>query len=91
MNNKTLEKLEFNKICELIKQYSITYIGKNYLDNMHPMQNKSEIQKALKQVSHASILLYRKGNIPIGEIENTTEHIKKIRSNMFLYISSLYK
>lgn len=89
MNNKTLEKLEFNKICELIKQYSITYIGKNYLDNMHPMQNKSEIQKALKQVSHASILLYRKGNIPIGEIENTTEHIKKIRSNMFLSAKQL--
>ena len=84
MNNKALEKLEFNKICELLMNYSITYIGKKHINCLHPMHDKKEIEKALKQVTHASILLYRKGNIPIGEIENTTEHIKKIKSNMFL-------
>ena len=84
MNNKALEKLEFNKICELLMNYSITYIGKKHINCLHPMHDKKEIEKALKQVTHASILLYRKGIIPIGEIENTTEHIKKIKSNMFL-------
>ena len=89
MNNKTLEKLEFNKICQILKIFSITYIGKTHIDNLYPMHNKKEIEKSLKQVSDASTLLYRKGNIPLGEIEDTTEHIKKLNSNMFLTAKQL--
>lgn len=84
MNLKTLEKLEFNKICEILKQFSITYIGKNYIDNLKPLSSKNEIEKAQKQTTEASILLYRKGNVPLYEIENITPHLKKLNSYLFL-------
>lgn len=84
MNQKTLEKLEFNKICDILRNFAITYIGKNYSSNLKPLKSKSEITKALSQTSEASILLYRKGSIPMFEIENTSEHIKKLNSNLFL-------
>ncbi len=89
MNSKTLEKLEFNKICNIIKSFAITYIGKNYLENLKPLSLKNEITKALSQTTEASILLYRKGSIPISEIENTIEHIKKLSSNLFLNTKQL--
>ena len=89
MNSKTLEKLEFNKICNIIKGFAITYIGKNYLENLKPLSLKNEITKALSQTTEASILLYRKGSIPISEIENTIEHIKKLSSNLFLNAKQL--
>lgn len=84
MNKKTLEKLEFNKICEILKEFSITYIGKNFIENLQPLNSKNEIVKAQKQTTEASIILYRKGSIPISEIEDITPHIKKLNSSLFL-------
>ena len=89
MNLKSIEKLEFNKICDILENFSITYIGKNYIKNLQPLSSKKEIEKAQKQTTEATILLYRKGSIPISEIENITPHIKKLNSNLFLSAKQL--
>lgn len=89
MNIKTLEKLEFNKICNTLETYAITYLGKDYIKNLKPLSSKNEIVKAQKQTTEASIILYRKGSIPISEIENITEHIKKLNSGLFLNAKQL--
>ena len=86
MDQKYLEKLEFNKIKEILSNYAITYIGKEHALNLFPMNNKKEIEKALLQTYDASNLIYRKGNPPISEIENTIIHIKKLESSNFLSI-----
>ena len=84
MNNKALEKLEYYKILEILSTYAITYLGKEMSLSLSPMASKSEIEKALKQTTEASILLYRKGSIPIAEIADITSSIKKLNSNQFL-------
>ncbi len=84
MDLKSLEKLEFNKICEILENFCITYIGKNYAKNLEPFSQKQDIEKAQKQTSEASTLIYRKGSIPISEIEDITTHIKKLESSLFL-------
>lgn len=89
MDIKSLEKLEFNKICEILKKFCITYIGQKYAEELQPFSLKQDIIKAQKQTSEASILLYRKGSVPISEIENTTTHIKKLESNIFLSTKQL--
>lgn len=89
MNLKTLEKLEFNKICNILKSYTTTYIGMDLAENLRPLNSKKEIEKAQKQTTEASILLYRKGSIPISDIENITPHIKKLNSSQFLSIKQL--
>lgn len=89
MDIKSLEKLEFNKICEILKSFCITYIGQKYAEELQPFSLKQDIIKAQKQTSEASILLYRKGSVPISEIENTTTHIKKLESNIFLSTKQL--
>jgi len=89
MNLKTLEKLEFNKICNILKSYTITYIGKHHAENLMPLLSKKEIEKAQKQTTEASILLYRKGSIPMSEIEDITPHLKKLNSGLFLSIKQL--
>jgi len=89
MNIKTLEKLEFNKICNILENFAITYLGKDYIKNLKPLSSKNEIIKAQKQTTEASIILYRKGSIPISEIENITEHLKKLNSSLFLNTKQL--
>ena len=89
MDLKTLEKLEFYKICDILKSYAITYIGKEYSEKLKPLETKKEIEKAQKQTTEASILLYRKGSVPMSEIEDITPHIKKLNSSLFLSIKQL--
>ncbi len=84
MDIKSLEKLEFNRIREILENFCITYIGKNYAQNLEPFSQKQDIIKAQKQTSEASTLIYRKGSIPISEIEDITTHIKKLESSLFL-------
>lgn len=89
MNSKTIEKLEFNKICDILQGYAITYIGKDYANNLKPMSSKVEIEKAQNQTTEASTILYRKGSCPISEIEDITPHIKKLNSSLFLSAKQL--
>ena len=63
MENKYLEKLEFNKIKENLSAYSSTFLGKEKCLNLMPLNNKKDIEKALKQTTEATILIQRKGNV----------------------------
>ncbi len=89
MNSKTLEKLEYYKILEILSNFAITYLGKNICLSLVPIEGKTEIEKALKQTTEASILLYRKGSVPISEIQDITASIKKLNSNQFLSCKQL--
>lgn len=46
MKTNYFEKLEFNKIKEILKEFAITFIGKNIASNLIPYTQKSEIEKA---------------------------------------------
>ena len=89
MEDRYLKLLEFNKILEIIENLSITYIGKDLSKNLVPYSTKQEAEKALKQTNEASILIYRKGNVPIYDIKDITIHIKKLESSQFLNAEQL--
>ncbi len=80
METQYFKKLEFNKIQEILSNFAITFIGKNMALNLMPLQNQKNIEKAGKQTTEASNLIYRKGNLPISEIENITPHLKNLKS-----------
>ena len=89
MDVKYLEKLEFNRICEKLEEFAKTYIGRNICLNLMPLEDKKDIVKSLKQTTEASTLIYRKGNIPLDEIENILPHIKKLNASATLSIKEL--
>ena len=89
MEEKYYEKLEFNKIKEILSEYAITFLGKEMSLSISPMTNKKEIEKAGKQNSEAEILIYRKGNLPLYEIENIKPHLKNIESQNTLSCKQL--
>ena len=89
MKTKYLEKLEFNKIKEILSSYTVTFLGKNLALNLEPLPNRKEIEKALTQTFSASNLIYRKGNIPLTDLPDLTTHIKTLKSYMTLNIKQL--
>lgn len=81
MNTKYLEKLEFDKIKNILKNFAVTNVGKLKADNLMPSYNSKDVIKMLSETTEASILLFRKGNPPIFEIEDTTIHLKLLESS----------
>ena len=89
MENKYLEKLEFNKIKENLSTFSSTFLGKEKALNLMPLNNKKDIKKALKQTTEATILIQRKGNLNIPSISNVVPFFKILNSFSSLSISGL--
>ena len=89
MKNKSLEKLEFNKIKENLSNYAITFLGKDKCINLLPLNTKNEIIKAQKQTTEATTLILRKGNISINEFSDITKFIKQLNSSTTLSISGI--
>ena len=89
MQDIYLEKLEFNKIKNILSSYAITDIGKKQCIELSPHTDKRKIEKALSETTEAVALIYRKGNLPLGELINTAQHILNLKNQNFLSIKSL--
>ena len=57
MNSKYLDKLEYNKILEMLEGFAKTYLGKNLCRRLHPSTNVSFL---LEQTNQALGLNYKK-------------------------------
>ena len=87
--NNSLKKLEFNKILENISNYCKTYIGKNYVSDLRPSQDKEKIQKMLDETAQGVILIQRNSTPPLCEIADITVYLKTLDSCGTLSIKAL--
>ena len=88
MKQKYLEKLEYNKILEILSAFSKTYIGKEKCLNVRPSKN---VEYLLEQTYEAYNLIHRNGSLPLSAIDNIDIFIKNLESNFVLNASDLLK
>jgi len=89
VQEKYLQKLEYNKILEILSNYTHTYIGKDLILNLKPLNNKDKVEKLLNETEEAVILRYKKGNLPISDINNIEISIKNLEAFNTLSSKSL--
>lgn len=87
--NNSLNVLEFNKITSILSKYAITEIGKRNCENLIPFYDEKEVLKAQSETTEALVLLFRKGDSPIFEIDDITPYILLLEKNTFLSAKSL--
>ena len=87
--NNNLKKLEFDKILENISNYCKTYIGKKYVSELRPSQDKKEVQKMLDETAQGVILIQRNSTPPLGEIADITVYLKTLDGCGTLSIKAL--
>ena len=78
MNTKFLNKLEYNKIIDILEVYAKTYMGKDKCKNLLPSKNVAFL---LKQTDQAISLIYKNGSVPIDSIPNVNMPLKSLESN----------
>ena len=81
MNSKYLDKLEYNKILQILEDFAKTYLGKNLCKNLTPSTNVTFL---LEQTNQALGLIYKKGSLPLSSIPNIDIAIKNLESNFSL-------
>lgn len=89
MNNNYLEKLEYNKILEMLSGYAKTYIGKKLSLELKPSFNAIDVSNLQLQTNQALDMLYKYGNPPIGDFNDVSIHLKKLESNNSLSIKEI--
>ena len=89
MNQYYLNKLEFPIIIEKLSTYCQTYVGKNFAQNLQPLNIKDLVKEKLDETQQAISLIERNGNPPISEIENIEKYIKLLDSKNTLSAKAL--
>lgn len=89
MQTTYLEKLEFNKIKNILSSYAKTNNGKKMCLDLYPSNNKEKVQKALDETTEAVALIYRKGNLPLETIDDISTYILNLKNQNFLSAKAL--
>lgn len=89
MQTTYLEKLEFNKIKNILSSYAKTNNGKKMCLDLYPSNNKEKVQKALDEATEAVALIYRKGNLPLETIGDISTYILNLKNQNFLSAKAL--
>lgn len=81
MNTKYIEKLEFNKVLDILSYNCITTAGKNLAKNLLPETNKDLVVSLLNETSEASKLIYKKHSPSFVDIMDITYISKVLESS----------
>ena len=84
MNIKYLEKLEYNLIKEKLASFCRTYSGKNKALRLEPIINPDLVQRNLDETNAILELSNRLGKLPISNIDDLSETLKRIESQSSL-------
>ena len=87
--NHNLEKLEFNKILEILSNYCVTSIGKNLALTTIPSNSIKKVKNLLEETFEAVNLIYRNSSPSFYNIKNIDIELKLLESNQALSCSSL--
>lgn len=89
MESKYLDKIEFNKIIEILSSFAITSVGKQYCLKTVPLTVMEDVKHLIQETTEATILKYRKGAPPLIEFADISAYIKILNSNSALSTAAL--
>ena len=89
MNSYYLNKLEYNKILEILSNFCTTFIGKRLCLELLPSNDKNKVKQMLQETSEATSILYKAGSAPIYDITDITIYLKLLESDGVLTAKAL--
>jgi DNA mismatch repair protein MutS2 len=78
MDDRSLKALEFYRLLEILKELSISPLGRKRCEALRPSQNLFLIQSRLSEVMELKEILETLGEIPIQGLKDIEETLKKL-------------
>jgi len=79
LNEKALRILEYNKIIDMLCENTVSAMGRDIAADLKPSTDLNEIKELLQETTEAVGLLLKKGNIPIGGVQDIRVPLKKVK------------
>lgn len=89
MNQTYLNKLEYNQILQKLTSYCHTYIGKKFVSNLLPSNQKETVSNTLEETNEAVSLIERNSTPPISEIDDIGVYLKLLESSSTISAKAL--
>lgn len=89
MNKKVLEKLEFTKIVQMLTEKADSEPGKRICNELDPMTELHDIEKAQTETEDALSMLIARGSISFGSNKDISYSVKSLSVGATLSISEL--
>ncbi|GAA0747988.1 endonuclease MutS2 [Clostridium oceanicum] len=91
MNDKAIKVLEFNKIKNILKDYTNTTAGKDIIDELVPYENIYEVKEHIEETKEAFKLLVTKGAPPFEGVYDVRDGISRAGKGSVLIPGQLLK
>lgn len=91
MNEKTLQKLEYNKIIDLLKEHASSEAGKIRCQSLKPMINLDAINSAQEQTAAAFTRLVKKGRLSFSGCHPVEDSLMRLEVGSALGNSELLR
>lgn len=84
MNEHVYEKLQYNTLKEIVKEYCVSKLGKSLIENLNPSGNKGIVCNRLLETTEARALLDYSGSVPIQGIVGIDDLVDKVEKDIIL-------
>ncbi|KOR26081.1 endonuclease MutS2 [Clostridium sp. L74] len=91
MKDKSIKVLEFNKIQEILKNYTSTKAGKDIIEDLKPYDSMYEVREHLEETKEAFKLLVTKGAPPFEGVYDIRSGISLAEKGSTLFPGQLLK
>lgn len=91
MNEKVLKTLEYNKIIELLTEYSTSESGRELCRKLKPMTDLEAIEAAQTQTRDALSRIFKKGSLSFSGLHNIGASLKRLEIGGTLGIEELLR
>lgn len=69
MNGQTLQRLEYTRIKEQVKEHAVTYMGQRLVERMQPMTVLKAARSALEETAEAAELIRHGASVPLPSLD----------------------
>ncbi|MCM3143430.1 DNA mismatch repair protein MutS [Brevibacillus sp. MER 51] len=98
MNEKALQRLEYDKIKEKVMEYALSYAGKKHVEQMMPMESVKVVRSKLDETAEAKNILQNGASVPIPALEGMEKILSLLGTgyvfgvndftNLYLFLTS---
>lgn len=69
MDEKVLQRLDYDKVKQNVMEYAASYLGKQHVERMQPMDQWQRVRQALNETAEAKAMLEQGASVPIPSLE----------------------
>ena len=89
MNTHSFNKLQYNELKSIVKEYCVSSLGKELIDRLTPSTHKATIKNRLAETTEGRILLDLNGSIPLQGMMNIGQILDRVEKGVVLEPESL--